>query len=101
MEPDLARDIAKRLNVEVEFVPVIASNRMEFVQQGKIDLMIATMTDTEARTKVVGIPPPNYYSSGTNVLARKSEIGIASCRERGCQYGTISGVAVSLTKKQQ
>src|SRR3546814_18587231 len=45
---------------------------MEFGQQGNVDLMIATMTDTEARTKVVGIPHPNYYSSGTNVLARKS-----------------------------
>ncbi|MEO3434093.1 transporter substrate-binding domain-containing protein [Inquilinus sp. CAU 1745] len=72
MEPDLARDIAERLGVEIEFVPVIASNRMEFVQQGRIDLMIATMTDTEERAAVVGIPDPSYYSSGTNVLARKS-----------------------------
>lgn len=72
MEPDLARDIAERLGVEVEFVPVIASNRMEFVQQGRIDLMIATMTDTEERARVVGIPDPSYYSSGTNVLARKT-----------------------------
>src|SRR3546814_17921587 len=29
------------------------------------------------------------------------EIGRASCRDRGCQYGSISGVAVSLKKKQK
>lgn len=71
IEPDLATDVADKLGVEVEFVPVVSSNRMQFLEQGKIDLMIATMTDTEDRRKVVQIIEPNYYSSGTNVLALK------------------------------
>ncbi|MEO6895474.1 MAG: transporter substrate-binding domain-containing protein, partial [Caldimonas sp.] len=45
-EPDLAADVAKRLGVKLELVPVVSSNRMQFLQQGKIDLMIATMSDT-------------------------------------------------------
>ena len=45
-EPDLAADVAKRLGVKLELVPVVASNRIQFLQQGKIDLMIATMSDT-------------------------------------------------------
>ena len=45
---------------------------MQFLEQGKIDLMIATMTDNEERRKVVNIVDPNYYSSGTNILALKS-----------------------------
>jgi polar amino acid transport system substrate-binding protein len=72
-EPDLAADVAKRLGVKLELVPVVASNRMQFLQQGKIDLMIATMSDTPERRKIVDIVEPSYYGSGTNVMAPKSE----------------------------
>jgi polar amino acid transport system substrate-binding protein len=72
MEPDMARDVAKTLGVEVEFVPVNSANRMQFLQQGQIDLMIATMTDTLDRRKVIGIVHPNYYSSGYNIVFPKS-----------------------------
>jgi polar amino acid transport system substrate-binding protein len=72
-EPDLAADIAKRLGVKLELVPVVASNRIQFLQQGKIDLMIATTSDTPERRKVVDILDPNYYASGLNVMSKKSE----------------------------
>jgi polar amino acid transport system substrate-binding protein len=72
-EPDLAADVAKRLGVRLELVPVVASNRIQFLQQGKIDLMIATMSDTPERRKIVDIVQPDYYASGTNVMAKKSE----------------------------
>src|SRR3954463_16651754 len=44
-EPDIARLGAYRLGVKREMEPVVSSNRMQFLQQGKIDLMIATMND--------------------------------------------------------
>jgi polar amino acid transport system substrate-binding protein len=72
MEIDMAQDVADALGVELELVPVQSSNRMQFVQQGKVDMMIATMSDKADRRKVVGITDPNYYTSGTNVLASKS-----------------------------
>ncbi|HJU22254.1 MAG TPA: transporter substrate-binding domain-containing protein [Casimicrobiaceae bacterium] len=72
-EPDLAADVAKRLGVRLELVPVVASNRIQFLQQGKIDLLIATMSDTPERAKIVDIVKPDYYASGTNVMAKKSE----------------------------
>ena len=71
IEPELAQEVADMLGVKLELVPVVASNRMEFLKQGKIDLMIATMTDRADRAKMVFILQPNYYSSGTNVLATK------------------------------
>ena len=43
LEIDLANDVAKRLGVAIELVPVVAANRMEFLKQGRIDMMIATM----------------------------------------------------------
>src|ERR1700720_300454 len=70
-EPDMARDVAERLGVKLELEPVVSSNRMQFLQQGEIDLMIATMNDTAERRKTVGIIEPDYYASGVNVLALK------------------------------
>src|SRR5947199_10767120 len=72
-EPDLAADVAKRLSVKLELIPVVASNRIQFLQQGKIDLMIATMSDTPERSKTVDIVEHDYYASGTNVMTKKSE----------------------------
>jgi len=71
IEPELAQDVADKLGVKIEFIPVVSSNRMQFLQQGKIDLRIATMTDKPDRRKVVLIVEPNYYSSGTNILTPK------------------------------
>jgi polar amino acid transport system substrate-binding protein len=70
LEPDLAQDVADTLGVQLELVPVVSSNRMQFLEQGKIDVMIATMTDTAERRGVVQIVDPNYYSSGTNILTK-------------------------------
>jgi polar amino acid transport system substrate-binding protein len=72
IEPDLAADIAKRLGVKLELVPVVSSNRMQFLDQGKIDLMVATMNDTPERRKVVQIVDPDYYASGVNILLPKA-----------------------------
>src|ERR1051326_539242 len=70
-EPELGKDVADRLGVKLEIEPVVSSNRMQFLQQGKIDLMIATMNDTAERRKIVGIIDPDYYASGVSVFAVK------------------------------
>src|SRR6516164_2900240 len=70
-EPDLAKDVADRLGVKLELEPVVSANRMQFLQQGKIDLMIATMNVTDERRKTVGIVEPSYYASGVNVFANR------------------------------
>ncbi|WP_424988305.1 transporter substrate-binding domain-containing protein [Microbulbifer sp. S227A] len=69
MEIDMARDVAETMGVELELVSVQSSNRMQFLEQGKIDLMIATMSDRADRREIVGVVGPNYYTSGTNILA--------------------------------
>jgi polar amino acid transport system substrate-binding protein len=93
MEIDMAKDVAKALGVKLEMVPVQSSNRMQFLQQGKIDLMIATMSDKANRRKIVGVPQPNYYTSGTNILAKKGSVkswgdlkGKPVCGKQGAFY---------------
>ncbi len=73
LEPELAADIAKRLGVRLEIVPVTSANRMKFLQEGKIDLMIATMSVTEEREKVVGIITPHYYATRIGLMAPKAK----------------------------
>ncbi len=96
MEIDMAQDVADALGVELELVPVQSSNRMQFLQQGKIDLMIATMSDRTDRRKIVGILEPNYYTSGTNLLAKAGMVstwedlrGKPVCGKQGAFYNKI------------
>lgn len=72
MEIDLANDVAKRLGVKLSLVPVLSSNRMQMLQQGKIDLMIATLSVNDERRKAVGVIDPLYYASGVALLANRS-----------------------------
>lgn len=46
LEIDLANDIAKRLGVELTLKKVTSSNRIRKLEDGGIDLLIATMGDT-------------------------------------------------------
>ena len=72
IEPDLAADIAKRMGVKLELVPVVSSNRMEFLQQGKVDMLIATISDKPERRRVVQAIDPQYYADFVNVIVSKT-----------------------------
>ncbi|NET57965.1 MAG: transporter substrate-binding domain-containing protein [Symploca sp. SIO2E6] len=73
LEIDIARQLTEEIldsEDKVEFVPVVASNRIEFLKQGKIDLVIATMTETEERRQEIDFSE-NYYSDGAGLLTKK------------------------------
>ena len=98
MEIDMAMDVAAKMGVEAELVPEQSSKRMQFLEQGKIDMMIATMSDRADRRKIVGIPGPNYYTSGTNIMSPKA-LGFTSwedlrgkkvCGKQGAFYNQIT-----------
>src|SRR3546814_9393667 len=92
LEPDLARDVAAVLGVQLELVPVVSSNRMQFLDQGRIDLVIATMADTDERRDMVQIVDPSYYASGTNILTKgtftkwEDLAGVPVCGVQGTVY---------------
>jgi polar amino acid transport system substrate-binding protein len=67
---DLANEMAKALGVELELVPTTAANMLEFLQQGKVDVIIAAMNDTPERRKVVYIVDPGYAASPGNPPCR-------------------------------
>lgn len=97
MEADMAKIAADAMGVELELVAVQSSNRMQFLENGKIDMMIATMSDRADRRKLVGITQPNYYTSGTNVMSPKG-VGIKKwedlrgkpvCGKQGAFYNKV------------
>ncbi|MBX8509943.1 transporter substrate-binding domain-containing protein [Pseudomonas cichorii] len=68
---ELSKEIAKRLNVELETVSVLAPNRVQFLQQGKVDLLIANMQLTEERAQILDYVPTPYEEVGGAALIRK------------------------------
>jgi polar amino acid transport system substrate-binding protein len=68
---ELAKELAKRLGVEVETVSVLAPNRVQFLQQGKVDALIANMQYTDERAQILDYVPTPYEQVGGAALMRK------------------------------
>lgn len=73
LEPDLAQSIANTLGVKLELVGVQTAERVDAITSGRVDILIATLSDTPERQKQMTLVAPHYYSSGVNILTRKSE----------------------------
>lgn len=69
-EHDLAQDIAQRLGVGLSKVSVTGANRLQKLEDGMVDMLIATTGDTLERRKLVTMIEPNYYSSGVTLFMR-------------------------------
>jgi polar amino acid transport system substrate-binding protein len=96
MEIELARDIARRLYVEPVLTPVLASNRIQLLDEGKIDLILATFSVTEERKKQVLFIEPGYYAAMTAILTR-AKSGFA--KEVSLKGRTICGIAGMYSNK--
>ncbi len=68
---DIAQELAKRLNVKLEIVSLPFDSLIPALQQGKIDLIIAGMTITEERSKVVDFSKP-YFNANQAIVVRKA-----------------------------
>ncbi|MBS7542169.1 transporter substrate-binding domain-containing protein [Ancylobacter oerskovii] len=74
-EVDLGKYIAKELlgpDGKVELVPVVASNRIEFLNSGRIDIILATLGVTPERAKVIDFSEYYVSAPGPSILAPKS-----------------------------
>jgi ABC-type amino acid transport substrate-binding protein len=71
---DISYELTRRLlgsPSKVEFVSVTSGNRIPFLQSGKIDIIVATVTVTDERRKVVEFSDP-YFLSGELILVPKA-----------------------------
>ncbi|MDR3300191.1 MAG: transporter substrate-binding domain-containing protein [Candidatus Accumulibacter sp.] len=69
---DLAADIAKRLGVKLETVAVTPATRVQFLQQGKVDIAIPNMQLNPERAELMGYVPTPYGDAGGGLITLKS-----------------------------
>lgn len=96
IEVDLAQRVADSLGVEVELVEVTSANRIQFLEQKRIDLIIGGMYDTADRRNAVGIIEPGYWASGPALMSREGAIsswedvaGKPVCAKQGVIYNQL------------
>ena len=72
MEIDLAKKIAKELKVKVNFIAVTPQTREALMDNGTIDMLIATYTITDERKASYAMSNPYYYDQIGFLVQTKS-----------------------------
>jgi putative glutamine transport system substrate-binding protein len=70
LDADICREIAKEIGVTAELSEAVSANRIPFLKENKVDLVISTFTINEERKKEVDFSVP-YYEAGQSVLVKK------------------------------
>jgi ABC-type amino acid transport substrate-binding protein len=68
-DADLCREIATALGVQPEFVEAVSANRLPFLKEDKVDIVISTMTRNEERLKEIDFSKI-YYVAGQKILVK-------------------------------
>jgi glutamate transport system substrate-binding protein len=71
---DMGKIIADELGVEPKFVEAISDNRIPFLQQGEVDLILSTMTINQERDMEIEFSEPYYIARGRILVPGDSDI---------------------------
>ena len=70
---EIAKIIAARMGIKeagIEFVESVSKNREPFIQEGKVDFVVATYTINDKRKALVAFAGP-YYVAGQDIMVKK------------------------------
>ena len=70
---ELANRLAQDLGVEVEYVSTEAANRVEYLETGKVDVVLANFTVTDERAQKVDFANP-YMNVALGVVSHKDNV---------------------------
>lgn len=70
LEIDIARELAKELNIPIELVPLKNRDRLSALANNQVDLAIAQITVTNNRSRLVDFSLP-YYTDSTVAIAKR------------------------------
>ncbi|MFM2150363.1 MAG: hypothetical protein RLZZ187_2669 [Pseudomonadota bacterium] len=70
-DADIAREIARRMNIELEIVQVGSPDRIPFLQAGRIDIVLGAITRTVERALVIDYTQP-LHTQSVVVLTKQS-----------------------------
>jgi ABC-type amino acid transport substrate-binding protein len=71
---DFGQAVADALGVEPRFTEAISDNRIPFIQDGTVDLVLSTMTINEERAEEIGFTDPYFIARGRILVPEDSEI---------------------------
>jgi glutamate transport system substrate-binding protein len=71
---DLGQAIADKLGVEPNFIEAISDNRIPFLQDGTVDLVLSTMTINAERAQEIEFSEPYYIARGRILVPQDSDI---------------------------
>jgi ABC-type amino acid transport substrate-binding protein len=71
---DLGKAIAEELGVEANLVEAISDNRIPFIQDGTVDLVLSTMTINAERAAEIGFSNPYFIAKGRILVPKDSDI---------------------------
>jgi glutamate transport system substrate-binding protein len=95
----IAKEIGKALGLEeseIEFVESISANRIPYLQEDKVDMVIATMTINEDRKKQIEFSRP-YFLAGQSILVKKENTSITKVEDLNGK--TVCSVQGSTSEK--
>jgi glutamate transport system substrate-binding protein len=97
---DLGKAIADKLGVKPNFIEAISDNRIPFLQDGTVDLVLSTMTINAERDQEIDFSEPYYIARGRILVPQDSDItGIDSLAGR--KVCTALGSTYEETIKEQ
>jgi len=71
---DLGNAVADALGVRPQFVEAISDNRIPFITDGTVDLVLSTMTINEERALEIGFTDPYFIAHGRILVPEDSDI---------------------------
>jgi glutamate transport system substrate-binding protein len=79
LDIEIAKIVAAGLGLtpdQIKFVETVSKNREPFIQNGTVDLVVASYSITDERKKVVSFAGP-YYQTGQDLMVRKDDSSIS------------------------
>ena len=91
---EIGKIIAQRLGIEedgIEWVETVSANRETFIENGTVDIVVATYTINDARKELISFAGP-YYEAGQSILTLASNEEIQGPDDlAGTKVCTVSG----------
>lgn len=90
-DADVAKEVAERLGVKVEFITGEFSGLIEGLRQGKYDALVSQVTITDDRKKTMDFSKP-YINNNVNVIVKNTNTTIKSVNDfKGKKIGVGLG----------
>jgi ABC-type amino acid transport substrate-binding protein len=96
---DFAEEIARRMGVKLELVRVTGQSRIPTLNSGKIDLLVAALTKTAEREKVVDFTM-TYITDGAAVVVKKGSPIKTPADLNGRSVAFVQGTTVDAGLKE-